>query len=196
VAEVDRDLLRRWQERAQERASGFVLDFWDGPYPEEDLLAFTGLINQAMSDAPRDSLEMPNPHWTPEQIREFEAATFAAGKQRWVAHVRDNKSSGIFAGYTAIFWHPNRPHIVDQGDTAVSPGFRNRGLGRWLKAAMLERLIRERPQVKFVRTGNANSNAPMLRINRELGFRPYLTKCRWQVETERLECYLERPATS
>jgi GNAT superfamily N-acetyltransferase len=70
------------------------------------------------------------------------------------------------------------------------PEYRNHGLGRWLKAAMLAKVLHERPQVQFVRTGNANSNAPMLKINAALGFKPYLAQSIWQVETERVAAYL------
>jgi hypothetical protein len=39
--------------------------------------------------------------------------------------------------------------------------------------------------VKLVRTNNADSNAGTLRINHELGFKPYMAECWWQVETEK-----------
>ena len=49
-------------------------------------------------------------------------------------------------------WNPNRPELLGQGMTGVFPQYRNRGLGRWLKAAMLDKVLKERPQVKYVRT--------------------------------------------
>lgn len=58
------------------------------------------------------------------------------------------------------------------------------GLGKWLKAAMLGRVLRERPEAKEIRTGNADSNAPMLAINHRLGFKPYFAGTKWQVEPE------------
>src|SRR5437879_715017 len=38
LRELDRELLREWQERARERAAGFELGLWEGPYPEEALV--------------------------------------------------------------------------------------------------------------------------------------------------------------
>jgi GNAT superfamily N-acetyltransferase len=104
-------------------------------------------------------------------------------------YVRE-RDTGRFAGMTEVTWHPNRPEIINQGMTAVFPQDQGRGLGRWLKAAMLEKILRERPQARWVRTGNADSNAAMLKINRELGFVPYESHYVWQVETDQVEGYL------
>jgi mycothiol synthase len=102
-------------------------------------------------------------------------------------------ATGNFAGYTEVFWNPNRPEIIGQGMTGVFPEYRNRGLGRWLKAAMLEKIFQERPQARVVRTGNADINAPMLKINTELGFKPYISHCTWQVESAQVAAYLTQP---
>jgi len=67
---------------------------------------------------------------------------------------------------------PLTPHLLGQGGTAVVPSHRGRGIGKWLKATMLERVLDEWPGATLVRTGNADANAPMLAINTRLGFRP------------------------
>jgi mycothiol synthase len=188
LRELNRDLIDAWRARVSERAAGFELGLWEGVYPEEDLQAIVTL-EDVMNTAPRDNLEMEDWRVTPEHLRQMEQQMLARGTQRWTMYVRE-KSTRKFAGYTEVFWNPNRAEILNQGATAVFPCFRNKGLGRWLKAAMLDRVLRDRPQVKFVRTGNADSNAAMLKINHELGFKPYLSRCVWQVEMEKVLEYL------
>jgi GNAT superfamily N-acetyltransferase len=101
------------------------------------------------------------------------------------------RATGRLAGYTEVRWNPRTPSILAQGDTGVWPEYRNRGLGKWLKAAMLEKVLRERAEVRFVRTGNAQSNAPMLRINGLLGFKPYREIKHWQVAVDQVREYLD-----
>lgn len=194
LTDLDRHLIGQWQTEAAERTAEFDLGFWLGAWPEVHMEAMTGLFNKAMNQQPHDQLDVEEIHFTPEQIRQFERYSLARGVERWTLYVRERKS-GAFAGYTQVFWQPARPAILQQDATYVLPEYRNHGLGRWLKAAMLEKVLHERPQVQFVRSGNANSNAPMLKINLALGFKPYMAGCIWQAETEQMAKYLEsKPA--
>lgn len=188
LADLDISLLARWQEEGRARAAGFALGFWDGPYPEDQLEAIAAL-NEVMNTAPREKLDMKDMHFTPEHLRQMEQMMTASGTQRWSLYAAEAQT-GRFAGFTEVYWNPNRPLVVSQGGTGVFPEFRGRGLGRWMKAAMLDRGLRERPEAQFVRTGNADSNAAMLGINEALGFRPYLSRCVWQIETEKVLAYL------
>lgn len=59
-------------------------------------------------------------------------------------------SRTLFAGPLAT-----TPEILQQGFTGVNPDFRGKNLGRLMKAAMFEKILRERPVVKILRTGNS-----------------------------------------
>lgn len=188
IENLNRDLLRQWQDRAAERAQGFEIGVWEGRYPESELEAITEM-KQLINTMPTDTLEIEDFEWTPDEVRHLDDSAAAQGDQRWTIFVRE-RSTGKLAGYTELSWNPAKQEHAQQLDTAVHEIYKNRGLGRWLKAAMLEKLLRERPEVKTVRTGNAQSNAPMLKINTELGFRPSVTQSIWQVATHDVEQYL------
>ena len=187
LAELDRTLLTQWM--TPDDAGRFSLEFWEGAHPEDLLPAITALNENAMNTSPRDAMDMEDMHFTPEQIRQTEQQMLAGGTERWTLAVRE-AASGKFVGYTEVLWNASSPQIVRQGGTGVYPEFRGYGLGKRLKAAMLDKVLRERPEARFVRTGNADSNGPMLRINHALGFRPYLSRTEWQVETGKVLAYL------
>jgi mycothiol synthase len=188
LADVDRELIREWRRRARERASGFELGVWEGPYPEADLDAIIEMKN-VMNTAPRGDLDVEDFTWTKDMLRQWETELAQRKIERWTMYARHSESRQL-AGYSEVFWNPNNPQNLDQGDTAVFPDYRNRGIGRWIKAAMLEKVLSERPQVTRIITGNANLNAPMLKINHELGFRLYKTWTIWQVRLDTVDAYL------
>jgi len=43
------------------------------------------------------------------------------------------------------------------------------------------------PDARWITTDNANSNAPMLKINRAMGFKPYRGSVEYQMTREQLE---------
>jgi GNAT superfamily N-acetyltransferase len=182
-------LVERWLAEGKANAGEFELGFWDGAYPDADLPQVLRVFD-VMNTMPRDALELEDTHFTAEHVRQMDESRKARGITHWTYFVRE-RASGNVVGFSDVYWHPARPAILSQGNTGVFPEYRNRGIGRWLKAAMLDRVLREKPEVQFVRTSNADSNAPMLKINFELGFEPYMSQTIWQVETETVARYLE-----
>jgi len=189
LRDLNRDMIPQWLARAGARASGFDLILWTNGYPEEDLEQISR-VWESMNRAPRGTLRVEDEHFTAEHIRDFARADRKRGNEVWSMAVRE-RATGRLAGITEVAWHPNRPEILQQRGTGVLAEYQNLGLGRWLKAAMLEKVLRERPQVRRVRTGNADSNAPMLKINTELGFRPYISHYIWQIELAQVRAYLD-----
>ena len=93
---------------------------------------------------------------------------------------------GTISGITDITWAPYRSAFIEQRFTGVRPEARGRGLGKWIKAAMLLHIRDLYPGTRWIATGNARSNAPMLKINRALGFKPYRIGNEYQIIRDRL----------
>ncbi|HEX7166609.1 MAG TPA: hypothetical protein VF230_06485, partial [Acidimicrobiales bacterium] len=165
---VDRDMLEQWVARAKERATDYSLVAFDDRCPDELLERFVDLT-MVMNTAPRDDLDMEDWVETPERYREREEKHLAQGVRSWRL-IAVHEPTGEFAGYTEFFFPPYSDEQVWQEATGVVPAHRAKGLGRWLKAANLLRLMDERPAAKYVDTWNAFSNGPMLGINIAMGF--------------------------
>jgi mycothiol synthase len=178
IADLDRDLMAAWCAAGQKRARDYALEVWDGPVPEARLAAFAELTN-VMNTAPRGDLDLEDTKVTPQMIREGDACAFANGSRRVLTCAR-HIPTGELAGYSELYWNPKRASIVGQGATGVLMKHRNQGLGRWLKATNIVAMLRENPEARFVRTGNADSNGPMLAINRRMGFVPFMADIGWQ----------------
>ncbi|MFZ4662604.1 MAG: GNAT family N-acetyltransferase [Caldilineaceae bacterium] len=191
LAELDLGLLQQWQAQAMPLATDFELGLWCDAYPQAHLSAMAALTTTLYNSTPRDQLDAEDVLITPETLRDEERYWAARGTECWTLYLLE-RATGQFVGYTQVTWNANRPTLLEQGMTGVLPAYRNRGLGRWLKAAMLDKVLRDRPQVQFVRTGNADSNAAMLKINLALGFKPFIADTIWQVETAQVAAYLEQ----
>jgi GNAT superfamily N-acetyltransferase len=189
LAAVNRELAQAWLTRGEQDAARYELGFLIGPYPDADMDSLLALHNVTWNSEPRGELDLEDENITAEQVREMERETAARGTERWTTYVRD-RETGILVGDTEVFWNPSRPALVWQGFTGVHPEHQGQGLGRWLKADMLLRILRDRPQARHVRTGNADTNAPMLKINEELGFRLFCTEMMWQVKLDKVQAYL------
>ena len=186
LGELDRRLTREW---AHLDPPGYHLVWIDGDVPDR-YIANVITAYEAMNTAPRGTSAMQDWHVTIEHVREFDRSRNGAGRLRRLLLAIDDRS-GETAGYTEVVYDPRTPHVINQQGTAVIPAHRQRGLGKWVKAAMLERLVDEWPAARLVRTGNASVNEPMLGINNRLGFRYAWESVQWEAGVAQLRRYLE-----
>lgn len=173
---VDRAKVGEW---AAVAPAGYRLERVDGPVPDRLIRPYIE-SSSGMNDAPRGDLRMDDWELTEEQIRDRESWQRGAGLERWlILAVHDATGEG--AGFTEVTYDPRVPHLVWQQGTAVIGAHRGHGLGLWMKAEMLRRILAERTRARVIRTGNADTNAQMLAINTQLGFKPAWSASMWQV---------------
>ena len=190
MAEVDWPMLERWVAEGTQRSPQTKLEVYDGPLPEAMWTDYTPQLSSMLNTIPFEDLDHGEIVVTPEMMREFYARAEVTGG---VLHtVMTREPDGVISGITDTLWAPYHRTIVYQQFTGVRPSARGRGLGKWIKAAMLLHLRELYPGVEWVATDNAGSNAPMLKINRAMGFKAYRQGTAYQITRDALA---ERLAT-
>ncbi len=179
LAEVDWAMIESWMTAARARDLGYRLEAVDGVFTQQ-LQADAVIFHHIMQTAPREDLEVADLIVDAEFIAELDRALVEAKRERWTILVRD--PAGACVGGTEVTFEPGDDDTVFQQNTGIDPAHRGLGLAKWAKAAMLRRIQYERPAARRVRTENAYSNAPMLAINRALGFNVVSTHTEWRAD--------------
>lgn len=177
LASLPRADLAAWATNVPE---GYELVSFDGPAPDDIVAPYVRLTN-SMNDAPRDDLTMEDWTFSADRLRTWEAGNAARGHEVWTVVAR-HVETGELAGFNQLILRPEWPESVQNEDTAVTAAHRGHGIGLWVKAANLLRVVTERPEAVCVETWNAASNDHMLRVNRALGFVCEHTWESWELE--------------
>ncbi|MEU0096916.1 GNAT family N-acetyltransferase [Kribbella sp. NPDC006257] len=148
----------------------YTLATWPDGCPDEFVDQYCDLLSLIDDEVPLDDLDLEAKRWTPERLRSVEARRRTAGHltSTTVAIAAD----GSLAGYTELTGKPQHPERLDQHDTLVRPNHRGHRLGLALKIANLQALQARTTNPATIHTSNAVSNAAMIAVNDQLGFRP------------------------
>lgn len=143
--------------------------------PDSIITEFTNFFTDIANMVPLGELDEIRAE-TPESRRIREKQCEKLGIT-WITMITKERD-GTISGITDIQYSRDTPYLIEQDITGVLPKYRGRGLGKWLKAAMLFYIRDTFPKVTVINTGNADSNAPMLSINQRMGYKKHLTeKC-------------------
>lgn len=190
LSQVDWDMLGRWVESGERRSPQTRLTTYDGPLPEAMWPDFSNQQTAMLNSMPFEDLDVGHIVVTPDHLREWYARMELAGDQLSTALTRE--PDGSISAVTEATWAPYRPALIHQMFTGVHMKERGRGLGKWVKAAMLFHLRDLHPEARWVATDNVGSNAPMLAINRQLGFKEYRVGTEYQLSRDTLAARVKR----
>jgi hypothetical protein len=148
--------------------AGYELVSWVGATPD-DLVESYAEARHAINDAPHDDAVAAE-HFTPERIRDIEAAVARRDREQRVTVAVDRTRTVV--GQTEMRVARTAGATAFTEETAVLAAHRGRGLALWIKDEALRRLAAERPDVPWVVTDNDVTNRAMLAVNDRLGFVP------------------------
>lgn len=161
-------------------ASAYDLRWVDTPCPTE-LGTVVCDVYAAIDDAPHGSSSIETVRYTLDRIRARQQFLAEAGRPLWTV-ITIHRATGSGAGFSELAPVPGSSAVMRSYGTAVRREHRGHDLARWMKLALLERVRRERPAVRYLRTDNAEDNAPMLHINQSVGYHPAWRTFHWELD--------------
>jgi RimJ/RimL family protein N-acetyltransferase len=184
LAAVDWAMLGRWVEEGTRLSPATKLEVYDGHLPAEMWEDYCPQFSALLNTMPWDALDHGDIVVTPAQLADWYARLDEQGGSDFTMLTRE--PDGTISGITDMSYAPYKPQFIEQGFTGVRPDARGRGLGKWLKAAMLLHVREIYPALHTVITGNASSNGPMLAINTKMGFKQHRPGNEYQITLDEL----------
>jgi GNAT superfamily N-acetyltransferase len=167
MARVDWEQVARWEQALRTADLGLTWEVYPSRLPLARFDVLAPALSVMLNDQPLGTLDVAPMSFNRQQLE----ASYADMDERGGDHylVLLHHGTELVAVCDAN-WNPRLPDRVSQYLTAVTPAWRGKGLAKAVKARMM-RLIREnRPGVTLIVTTNAHINAPMLALNRRLGY--------------------------
>jgi mycothiol synthase len=192
LADVDWTMVDRWIGEGPKRSPETKLESYEGPLPEAMWKDYAPQLSSLLNTIPFENLDFGEIVLTPDHMREYYARLEIGHEQLHTILTRE--PNGVISAITDTSWAPHRPTIIEQRFTGVRPDARGRGLGKWIKAAMLAHVHELHPEAEWVTTENAGSNAPMLAINKKLGFKEFRAETEYQISRDNLAERIKRIA--
>jgi len=178
ISDLDRSLMEGWVARASERAGDYRLKFVDTPVPDDEVQRIAD-IQEIMNTAPMEEFVRDDEKISVEMWRDIEKMLGA--RDDVLTHcIAVHEPTGDYVGFTSLCYQNLYPPQAWVWNTGVDPTHRDKGLGRWIKAEMMLKVLDSLPGVERLDTFNAGSNEPMLNINVAMGFKPMLVVVNWQ----------------
>ena len=184
LEDVDRSLLEAWVDAGRSRSPTSKIEVFE-QLPEALLADYADVYTDTFNQQPMGEGGIGRLVFTASMLRKREADTRAMDGRIVTGVILE--PGGAISGLSEVVVLASRPSLADQGLTGVVGSYRGASRGKWIKATIALELLRRFPKIRWVSTDNATTNAAMLRINDQMGFRPHRETTSLRLSRQALE---------
>lgn len=166
---------------------GALTGIVEQPHPGYRLADFSGAVPDdlaetfAASRRAMDDMDGGTVVWDVDRVRAVAEAVRRRGDLLHTV-VAVHEGDGSVVGFTELVVPGDGEGDGVHYGTAVLPGHRGHGLGRWMKAASIRHAVERHPGLGGLVTDTAASNPYMRAVNDSLGYVPTHTACEYQLD--------------
>ena len=173
-SKIDWDSIKQWKSTGEilSKSDGITLEMFE-TCPEDIIQDYTEIYTETLNQRPLGQIPA-TVRVTPETRKEKEKSWITDRGHKWFTMITKESDQQI-SGLTEMVYIPESPYYIEQLLTGVKTEYRGRGLGKWLKAEMIDFIHKKYPEIEFIATDNAGTNAPMISINERLGFKKHIS---------------------
>jgi GNAT superfamily N-acetyltransferase len=169
LSTIDWELVKTWKEEGEllAKQNGTKLMKFQS-CPEGIIVEYCKLYTETLNQRPLGDIDIRH-QITPKYRRDHEKMWIEERGHKWHTIV-SIESDGTLSGLTEMVYIPETPTYIEQLLTGVRKNYREKGLGKWLKAEMALFIKQQYPKIQFILTENADMNDAMLSINSRMNF--------------------------
>ena len=164
---------------AAEHAGDYEIRTWRDGVPDDLLEDQAYLLRRMSTDIPKAEMDWHEEEWDVARVRREEQRAHEMDRTFFGA-TAVHRPTGRSVAYTTVGVANAAHERAYQWDTLVLAEHRGHRLGTLVKLAVLQRLVEDVPDVRYISTWNAAENAPMIRVNDALGARTNGQYVNWQ----------------
>lgn len=171
LSAVDEKAEQRLLDECRPHATEYEVVSWTGLTPDQLASGVAYLANRIMTDAPMGDADLGELTLDADRLQASERWWLDRRRQLVVTAAR-HRATGTVAAVTGV----RVRSAGDHGDvwiTIADPRHRGHRLGTIVKIENHRQLRQRFPGLRYVQTGNADTNTYMAAINERLGFVPY-----------------------
>ncbi len=183
MAGVDWDAIAAWQQLAQAVEPPLRWEVYNQRVPLDRYETLAPAMSQLFNDAPQGTLEQAPMQYNRATLETWYADIDVSGGNHFLVLLLHGDELVAMCDAT---WTAQFPDRAFQNLTAVTRAWRGKGLAKAVKARMMWLMRETHPGIKMIITTNANVNAAMLAINRQLGFVQHKDVRTYQISRDQL----------
>lgn len=184
---IKKEVVEDWVKTYPAKFPDYTLKFYED-IPDELLDEYCEVFTELLLEMPANSM-LNEPRVYPEKIKENQERNKTTNHTSYRYLIFDEKNRLIAKTNVAI--DKNKPQAMHQYMTGTKKEYRCSGLGKWMKGAMILKLVADFPEFEKITTETHIENHGSKSISEQMGYKQIALFKEYKVTREKAEAFIK-----